>query len=275
MNHHILITGAGKGIGRATALYFAQKDYIVWAGVRTENDAHALRDASPHIRPLMLDVTNPAHIDNAVQLVSAETDSLFALINNAAIMIPSPLEVLDVVLLRRAMAVNVEGPLLMVQAFLPLLRHAKSTIVNISSIAGRIALPVYGPYHTSKFALEGMSDTLRQELAPDGIRVVVIEPGAIDTPIWQTVKGTARQVYAEVDQEKLARYEGMIDRIETTNDNAVSRAVAPEVVARVIERAITSKRPRARYPVGMDGLLIARVVWMLPASWRDWAAAKL
>ncbi len=145
----------------------------------------------------------------------------------------------------------------------------------MSSIAGRIALPVYGPYHMAKFALEAMSDTLRQEVAPDGVRVVVIEPGAVNTPIWDTVKETAQWVYSQVDQQKLARYQAMIDRIETTNQKAVQRAVPPEKVAKLIERVINKRRPRARYPVGFDGLIIARLAWMFPASWRDWVASKL
>lgn len=278
MEKHVVLTGCGKGIGKATALYLDQKGYTVWAGVRNPAHADDLKAAaSDRLHPLLIDVTRPDHIAAAAETVRAAVGEagLFALINNAAVMIPSPLEVLDLDILHRQMAVIVEGPILMMQAFIPLLRQAQGTIINMGSIAGRIALPVYGPYHIAKFALEGMSDTMRQELRPDGVRVVVIEPGAIDTPIWDTVNDHARTIYAHVDPQQLARYQPMIDKINKTNSAAVSRALPPEAVAKLIARIITTRNPRARYTIGMDGVLVSRVVWMLPASWRDWVANKL
>jgi len=278
MTKHVVVTGCSKGIGKATALYLDRQGYTVWASVRKANDAEMLKSqASQRLQTFLMDITDPQQVQAAAEQVQAGVgdEGVFALVNNAVVMIPCPLEVLPIEILHQQMAVVVDGTLRVTQAFLPLVRQAKGTIVNMSSIAGRIALPVYGPYHMAKFALEAMSDTLRQEVAPDGVRVVVIEPGAVNTPIWDTVKETAQWVYSQVDQQKLARYQAMIDRIETTNQKAVQRAVPPEKVAKLIERVINKRRPRARYPVGLDGLIIARLAWMFPASWRDWVASKL
>lgn len=268
----VLISGASKGIGRATALYLDAKGFTVIAGVRSEGDGESLRKAgSPRLRTATLDITNEGQISQTARLVAevAGTSGLDGLVNNAGISVPGPLEFIQLDEFRREIEVNLVGQLALTQAVLELVRKAKGRIVYISSVGGRIAGPMLGAYHASKFAIEAITDTLRQELAPWHMHVVSIEPGAVATPIWETGAKTAERLLSQAPPRLLELYGEAISRTRAGAERAARRGIPPEQVARVVEKALTARRPRTRYPVGLDGKIGARIIARLPDRLRD------
>ena len=268
----IVITGASSGIGAACARYLDALGFTVWACVRNAQDGEALtRPASSRLRVLLLDVTDPASIEAArTMLAEATRDTgLGGLVNNAGISVAGPLELLPLSEVRTQFEVNVIGVLAVTQALLPLLRRARGRIVNISSIAGLAATPFLGAYCGSKFALEAMSDALRLELAPWGISVSLVEPGAIRSQIWQRATMSATRTLGSVQPEALALYAQPLSRMQEVMAAAAARAIPPEVVARVVAEALTVARPRARYLVGKDARLRAMLKWILPDRAQD------
>ena len=267
----IVITGASSGIGAACAHYLDALGCTVWAGVRNAQDGEALtRLASSRLRVLMLDVTDPASIEAARKMLAEATrdTGLGGLVNNAGISVAGPLELLPLPEVRTQFEVNVIGVLAVTQALLPLLR-ARGRIVNISSIAGLAATPFLGAYCSSKFALEAMSDALRLELAPWGISVSLVEPGAIRSQIWQRATMSATRTLGGVEPEALALYAQPLSRMQEVMAAAAARAIPAEVVARVVAVALTVARPRARYLVGTDARFRAMLKWILPDRAQD------
>jgi NAD(P)-dependent dehydrogenase (short-subunit alcohol dehydrogenase family) len=184
----VVVTGASTGIGRATALLQDKEGYTVFAGVRKQEDAKSLaEEGSDRLTPITIDVTKERSIADAKQSVEQAVgeEGLVGLVNNAGVGDGGPVETMDLDVLRNVLEVNLVGQVAVTQAFLPLIRKTPGTIVFIASIGGRIASPFMSPYNTSKFAIEALGESLRQELAPWGIDVAVIEPGSIDTPIWR------------------------------------------------------------------------------------------
>ncbi len=254
----VLITGASKGIGRATARRLADRGFQVFAGVRRDEDGEALRAEAQGISPVTLDVTDGGAVAAAAELVSrAAPDGLAGVVNNAGIVVPGPLEFLPLEHLRTQLEVNVIGVVSVTQAFLPLVRRGAGRIINVSSINGRVAVPFIGPYAMSKFALEAMSDAFRMELRRWNIPVVVIEPGAIETPIWQTSQRRAARISGELAPAARDAYGGVLRAFESGSGRPPKHAIPPDRVARVIERALTARRPRTRYLVGLDARLAA------------------
>src|SRR5690606_23377140 len=199
----VLVTGASKGIGAACVARLAADGYHVYAGVRKEADGAALvRASASSVTPVLLDVSDAAMIADAVSLIEQRSGStaLHAVVNNAGIAVAGPLEFLPLGELRRQLEVNVVGQIAVTQACLPLLRRAHAAderagrIVFMSSVSGRSALPFTGAYAASKFALEAAADSLRVELLPFGLRVVLVEPGVITTPIWETSRAVAERM---------------------------------------------------------------------------------
>jgi NAD(P)-dependent dehydrogenase (short-subunit alcohol dehydrogenase family) len=226
----------------------------VWASVRRAGDAPA------GTRELVFDVTDP----DGVARAAAQVDELDALVANAGIAVAAPLEVLPPEELTRQLDVNVVGQLRCVQAFLPALRRRRGRVVIIGSIAGRSALPFLGAYAMSKFALEAMADSLRIELAPEGMHVAIVEPGTISTPIW-----TKPQQNAEgLAPEQLERYGQRIQKFRAAAAARSAKGVSPDEVAKAVEHALTADRPRTRYIVGPDAKRRARLQ-VLPDRARD------
>lgn len=176
----VLVTGAGRGIGRATALRLAASGWTVHAGVRRAEDGEALVAASPggRLHPVLLDITDAAQIAAAV---STLPDRLDAVVNNAGVVVPGPVEAVALDALRRQLEINVVGQIAVTQAVLPRLRTARGRVVFVSSVSGRVSAPMMGLYSASKYALEALADALRMELRPWRVGVVLVEPGAIDT----------------------------------------------------------------------------------------------
>ena len=261
-----VVTGSSTGIGRACALALDRRGFTVFAGVRKQADADSLRaEASERLEPLTVDVTDADSIAGAAERVRDATGGrLTGLVNNAGIVVPGPVEGVDLDELRRQLEVNVVGQVAVTQAFLPLIRAARGRVVLMSSVGGRNALPQLSPYHASKFAIEAIGDSLRQEMRPFGVEVSIIEPGAIATPFWGKGKAEAPKARAAMDPEVLALYSDELDAIERASERTEARGAPPSNVAEAVVEALTSRRPRTRYLVGTDAKIQARLGKLLP-----------
>jgi NAD(P)-dependent dehydrogenase (short-subunit alcohol dehydrogenase family) len=251
----VLVTGASTGIGRATALRLDRTGWRVFAGVRREEDAASLHEAgSERLAPLMLDVTDAMQIAAAAERIGAEVGEagLDGLVNNAGIGIMGPLETIPIDDFRRQIEVNLTGQVAVTQAMLPAIRRAGGRVVFVSSAGGRMALPFGGPYHAAKFGLEAVADSLRQELHPWGIEVAVIEPGSIDTPIWERAVGTYEKMAARAPERQQELYGKRLAGLQEGARKTAARGIPPDKAAGAIERALTARRPRTRYRVGLD-----------------------
>jgi len=270
----VLVTGTSTGIGRASALELARRGYQVYAGVRRQEDAESLLTAaSGRLTPVMLDVTRPEQIAAVSRLIEGESGEagLHGLVNNAGVNVTGPLEFLPLDELRCQFEVNLFGQLAVTQALLPLLRKARGRVVNIGSVSGWSAMPLVGPYCASKFALRALNDSLRLELRPWGIFVILVDPGPIDTPIWDKAREHSADIEAEA--EILPLYGPMIERALAFTEKTVAGAIRPERVAGTVIRALERRRPRPRYFVGSN-LRSGPFVEKLPVRLRDWLIAK-
>ncbi len=268
-----LVTGASTGIGRATALRLDAAGWQVFAGVRRQEDADALgAAASERLVPLILEITDAEQIAAAAERVDAETGGgLDGLVNNAGVAIPGPLETLAIGDFRRQIEVNMTGQVAVTQALLPAIRAARGRVVFISSIGGRVALPLTGAYHAAKFGIEAVGDVLRQELRPWGIAVAIVEPGSIDTPIWERGERTADEIGTP---EREALYGEVVERYRKVIRETAERGISPEQVAKAIEHALTASRPRARYLVGREAKVAARAKQLIPTRIFDRIIAR-
>ena len=263
----IVITGASTGIGAACALRMDQRGYRVFAGVRRQEDGERLRSmASDRLTPLMIDVTNQRSIDDAAAAVDVATGDhgVAGLVNNAGVAVTGPVEYLSVDRYREQFEVNYFGQIAVTQAFLPAIRRAGGRIVTMGSIAGRASAPFLSPYAGTKHALEALTDSLRGELAPWGINVALIEPGAIKTPIWDKGIERADEVMAEMPEEAISRYEPFIEPVKDYARDANESGSEVSKVADAVEHALTAKRPKTRYLVGMDARIQATAKKWLP-----------
>ena len=228
---HVVITGASSGIGRAAALPLDRQGVIVHAGVRKEEDAASLEaEASDRLVPVFIDVTDQDSISTAKAEVAAASGDrgLHGLVNNAGISVPGPLEFLPLEDLRKQLEVNVIGQIAVTQAFLPQLRRARGRIVNVGSIGGRTVTPFLGAYNASKFALEALTDALRMELRPWNLSVSIIEPGAVDTAIWEKGFAKADEIEARISDEGRRLYE---DALDALREAELARALAAQSIS--------------------------------------------
>ena len=255
----MLITGASTGIGHATAQRMLAYGWEVFAAARKDEDLKRLRGEG--FTPIKLDVTDPDTIAAAKD--ELDERGLRGLVNNAGIAVSGPMEFVPLDELRRQLEVNLVGQVAVTQAFLPNIREATGRIVNVSSIGGRFALPLVGPYAASKYGLEAVSDAFRRELRPWGIHVSVIEPGAVITPIWEKGRETADQLEAQMGEPARARYGKLAQRIRDETAKIPERGVHPDEVAKAIEQALTAAKPKLRYVVGRDARTRLRVKALL------------
>jgi NAD(P)-dependent dehydrogenase (short-subunit alcohol dehydrogenase family) len=272
-----VITGASTGIGAACALHLDRLGWRVFAGVRKQADAETLKaQGSPRLTPVSLDVTDTVSISTAAGAVAGAVGQagLAGLVNNAGIVVPGPIEFLPLADLRRQLEINVVGQVAVTQAFLPLIRASRGRIVNMGSISGRVATPFTGAYAASKFALEALTDALRLELAPWGISVSIIEPGAVATPIWEKAARTAEAILRSVPPEAFVLYAEAIEALKSTAATAEKNAVDPVNVARVVQHALTAPKPKTRYLVGREAKFRAAMALLVPDRVRDSLVAK-
>lgn len=262
----ILISGTSSGIGRHCAIALAEAGYQVLAGVRRMEDGAELgRHASGRIEPVLLDVTDSASIRRVVE--RAGQGELHGLVNNAGVTQLGPMEFVEVARIRRLFEVNFFGQVAMMQAFLPLLRKTSGRIVNISSISGRVAFPFAGPYVASKFALEAASDSLRRELRPWNIKVCLIEPGNIETPLWAKTASNSKETSGEFPEKAKEYYLPWMMSSRATRKFAND----PSAVSAAVLKALSAANPRARYLVGRDAKWHALKARWLP----DWLLDRL
>lgn len=269
----VVITGASTGLGRAGALELERRGFRVFAGVRRAEDGEKLLADSAHgrLEPVLIDVTDAERVRATAGEIAGRLDpgGLWALVNNAGISIPGPLECVTADQLRLQLETNVVGQLTTIQAFLPLLRRTRGRIVNVTSGLGRIALPYLGAYAAAQFAKEGLSDALRRELAPFGVAVCVVQPGAIMTPIWGKL--------AQVGQDSMAATNPVADLYRETflrflamnEAGAQQSPTTPEDYARVVAEALTTPRPKTRYCVGADMRRASLLSRLLPDTALD------
>ena len=259
-----IVTGASTGIGAATARELARLGFHVLAGVRRDRDADAIR--APGIEPLIIDVTHPDHIQALATRVHGDPQrrAVRALVNNAAIQVNVPVEAFAIDEWRRMFEVNLFGQIAVTQALLPALIRSKGRVVNISSVGGKIAMAAYGPYAGTKFALEAVSDSLRRELAPLGVRVVVVEPGAVRTEMLGRAMAIAHERASTMTPEQSQRYGGLMYAIAAQAESSARSSLPAEAAAKVIAKAVTALKPRTRYTVGRDAALITCLARILP-----------
>ncbi|SPM37754.1 NADP-dependent 3-hydroxy acid dehydrogenase YdfG [Mycobacterium rhizamassiliense] len=255
----IVATGASTGIGAATAKELARRGFHVLAGVRRESDADALRGQG--IEPHILDITVESHVAAIAECVARDPlqRPLRALINNAGIAINAPVETLALAEWRQQFEVNLFGHIAITQALFPALLASSGTVVNISSVGGKVVLPTYGAYAGSKFALEAVSDALRREVADTGIKVVVVEPGAVKTEMAERGISTAQGLQANMTDAQIARYSELAAAVTAQARSFGEDGVSAEHAAKIVAKAATASRPRTRYTIGRDAAILLRV----------------
>jgi NAD(P)-dependent dehydrogenase (short-subunit alcohol dehydrogenase family) len=280
---HTLVTGSSSGIGRATALRLAAAGQHVYAGVRKPADGDRLvRSAAGEggeITPLILDVTEPGHIAAAASAIDEHTASaglagLDGLVNNAGYGLACPSELVPLDAFRRQLDVNVTGQLAVTQAMLPALRRARGRIVMVSTIGVRFSPPFAGPLDAAKAALTALGEALRQELAPWGIRVVLVEPATINSGAADKVTRDAAAAMAAADPRARALYEGAFGGMLQVMERREANGSPPDVAAVTITKALTARRPRAVYLSGKDSRRLA-ILSRLPVPVLDMARRRV
>jgi NAD(P)-dependent dehydrogenase (short-subunit alcohol dehydrogenase family) len=251
----VVVTGASTGIGWACTKVLVSRGFYVFGSVRKDADAARLKaEFGERFTPLLFDVTDAAAVNRAAEQTAAALGNatLAGLVNNAGIAVAGALLYLDVDELRTQLEVNVTGQLIVTQAFAPLLGADRSRngepgrIVMITSVGGRNANPFTGPYNASKFALEGLSESLRRELMIFGIDVIVVAPGAVATPIWDKAE--------QIDTSRHANtpYAAALDKVKSYMLELGRKGFPPEKIGEAVYRALTAARPKVRYTVTPD-----------------------
>ena len=262
----VLVTGAGRGIGRAVAVRLAQHGWHVYAGVRSDSAATALAGESDAITPVRLDVTVRSQV---AALDAVLPDRLDALVNNVGIAVAGPVETLTSADMRRQLDMNLFGPLDVTRAVLPRLRRSHGRIVFISSVNGRVSFPFSGLYNASKFAVEAVADCLRVELGPFGVKVALVEPGVIDTDPWHEMDDVIDALEDALAPSMRELYAGHFAGERAMLGKIRAGAAPPDTVARAVERALTRRRTRPRTVVGRDARMLLAMRAALPARAMD------
>ena len=262
----IVITGCSSGFGRLTALQLARQGWHVFGTVRKDEDKENLTNAledvyNEHLTPVVCDITNDEQVAHLAQTVAAATPHLNALLNNAGTAFAAPLELLSIEDLTAQFDINVVAQMRVTQALLPLLKGAKGTIINVSSVNGKISTPIVGAYAASKFALEAISDALRLELAPFGVRVVVIEPSSSPTNIWQT---SMRRSLEKMELHREGEYAKLLSTFEKLANVLSKRGFPPQRFVDTVVRILASPKPRTRYVVPRSAAIDVTLRRFLP-----------
>ncbi len=262
----ILITGCSTGFGRATVLHFAKLGWRVFGTVRKEadrdnlikevKDAEQRRGKSGEITIVLCDIVQQEQVQELGRMVAAQTDRLDGLVNNAGSAFAAPMEFIPPDVLRDQLDLNVIAQVTVTQAVMPLLKAANGTIINVSSVGGKLTSAMLGAYNASKFALEAISDVMRVELAPFGVKVAVIEPGASPTAIWQTSMKRALGML-EARGIDISAYSKLVEASLKTAEVNSTEGFPAELFAETVEKILRSKSPATRYPIP------ARIGWLI------------
>lgn len=264
----VLVTGASSGIGEACALRLDRAGHRVFAGVRDPAAEERLAAAgSCRLTPLRLDVTDPDQVHAALEHVERAVggSGLDGLVNNAGIAVGGPVELVPLDEWRRQFEVNLFGQVGVTQAALGAIRRARGRVVFVSSLVGAVALPLGAPYAASKHAVEALAQSLREELRPWGIRVAVVTPGAVDTPIWDKGLVETDRTIAGMTTDGARLYGGVSARLRDQIVTIRTKpTTSPDEVAAVVSQALFDPRPRYRYAPGLGATLVAGAVKVLP-----------
>jgi len=272
VNKTAVITGVSSGIGRAIAARLIDAGWTVFGSVRKEKDATEARQAlGEAFHPLILDVTDMASIKAAAKEVQAalQGNTLGALVNNAGVAMAGPLRYLPLEDLEKQLDINLYGPLRVTQAFLSQLGADQDftgppgKIINISSVAGKIATPFMSPYAMSKHALEAMSDALRRELVVHGIDVIIIGPGAVKTPIW------AKADDLDVEQYRDTEYFEVLEGMRKAMQSVGEEGLEPGVIGARVCKILQSEKPKTRHPLLKNKLMLWTIPRLLPTRMLD------
>jgi NAD(P)-dependent dehydrogenase (short-subunit alcohol dehydrogenase family) len=268
-----LVTGASRGIGKGIVEHLAARGWDVIAGVRSQQDADAVTKLDPHrVSSVILDVTSA---DDIAALDASLPQHLDAVVNNAGIAVGGAVEMLSPDDWRKQLEINVIGAFAVTQAVLPRLRKSHGRVVFISSVNGRLSMPLVGAYAASKFALEAAADALRMELTPWKIRVIVVEPAQTDTDMWRTADTMVADLEAGLSAEHKRLYARHITGFKKMIPVSQRAAVPTERVSAVVEQALTARRPRARYIVGLGPKALVAFMGVVPTKLRDIALRKV
>jgi NAD(P)-dependent dehydrogenase (short-subunit alcohol dehydrogenase family) len=263
----VLVTGAGRGIGKSIVEHLAARGWDVIAGVRSERDAAAVTTLDPQrISSVILDVTDAGHI---AALNGSLPERLDAIVNNAGVVVTGPMETVTPDEWRKQLEINVIGQLAVTQAVLPRLRKSRGRVVFVSSVNGRLSMSLIGAYCASKFALQAAADALRMELRPWHIGVAIVEPAQTNTDMWRTADDMVEQAVATLTPEQRDLYARHIAGMKKMIPVAQKMAVPAQRVSAVVEEALTARRPRARYIIGAGPKLQVALMTNLPAWARD------
>lgn len=263
-----VVTGASSGIGRACVARLAKAGWRVFAGVRKPEDEASLQEQfGARVIPIRIDVTDRPLIMEAAEKVKFQIGDrpLDALVNVAGIGMMRPVEYATDDDMWKIFQVNVFGQIAVTQAFLPLLRRAQGTIVNIGSVGTHIGLPFGGLLNGSKSAFRSLNDALRMELRSSGVRVVIVEPGAIKTPAVNKTLGDVEGVIRDLPPKGQAEYAAMLRTFAKRAYAVESRGSDPDVVAQVVQEALAVERPRPRYAAGKHATVLALIGILVPA----------
>lgn len=274
----VLVTGAASGIGRATALELDRQGFLVYAGVRKETEADGLRrEAAGSLRTVILDVTIPEQIRNVREELERAhgSEGLHGLVNVAGVADFGPIEAQSPERLRQIFDVNFFGVLAMVQALLPLIRRARGRIVNVGSVGAHGTIPFGFSVCSSKHAVEALTSGLRLELAHWGIDAIAIDPSSIATPAANRMVDQAKTTIKGLSEEQRGYYADDLLKMAESMHKQEMAGMPPAGVGKVIAKALSAKRPRARYPVGPHARMIILMNGLLPDRWMDKLILKM
>ena len=264
----VVVTGASTGIGRAAVVELVGAGYQVFATVRREADAESLRHQFPEIvTPVIMDLLDEDSVRAAGAVINS-AGPLFGLVNNAGAALPGPLETIPIDVFRRQIEINLTAQLLVTQVMLPALHRSAeqigdARIIMIGSIGGRLSGPMLGGYGAAKHGLVGLSSSLRAELAPFKIKVLLIEPGAIATPIWDRGRAAGDELQLRYSETN-ARYADQIKAATKMAKRLAESGLDPSVPAKIILDALQIKNPPPRQVVGREAKVIAAMIRLLP-----------
>ena len=274
----VLITGSSTGVGAACVARLAAGGWTVLAGVRRMEDGEALEGRiKGDVRPLLLDVTDPAAIDRARETVREVCGSrgLRGLVNNAGVPLSGPFELVSMEQWREHLEVNLLGAVAVTRAMFEHVRAGRGRFVFVGSQAGRIALPGTSAYSAGKHGLEAITEALHHELAATAMRVALIEPGHVDTPLFSKAGDDLTRLADQLEHVDRMEYRHLVPATRAYIRAGHKLGMNPERVARLVEHALSAARPRRRYLVGFDARLLGGVVARLPDPLRDRTVAAI
>jgi NAD(P)-dependent dehydrogenase (short-subunit alcohol dehydrogenase family) len=257
MAKSVLITGTSTGIGRACVERMAADGWTVYAGVRKNADGDDVASVAGNVRPVILDVTKPEHLEAVVARLRDELGGrgLDGLVNNAGVAFGGPFEVLSDDDWQQHFDINVFGQVRVTRELLPLIIEAKGRVVNVASVAGRVGQSMFGPYAAGKHALEAISQVLRFEMEDFGVKVACIEPGEVQSAIWAKGDELLESIEGDLSPDVISRYRRHLDMLAGFMADGPKHGVPAARAAKAVQRALTSPWPKHRYLVGPDAQL--------------------